>query len=51
MTLASTKQFGQSKVRDLGIEALINQYIARLDVSVDHLWLDRLMQISKPVIQ
>ena len=47
MTFPSAQQLGQTKIRNLGIEVIINQYIAGLNVSVHHLWFNGLMQVGK----
>lgn len=47
MTFTSTKQFGQTKIRDLSIEVIINQYVTRFYVSMNNLGLNVLMQIGK----
>ena len=47
MTLSSTQQLGQTKIRYLGIEFIINQYVAWLDISMHHFWLNGLMQVGK----
>lgn len=47
MTCPRTQQLGQAKIRYLGIEVFINQYVARFNVSVYHFWFNGLMQIGK----